>query len=135
MKLLLKKPDERGQGLVEYALILVLVAIVVIAVLLVMGPAVSQVYCQVVNALDPGSCGVITSHNIDTGGPVKINVTVKENATVEVTLKDNDPSKNTTKTQMCTPGSCPQITFGGGTYTTGTGIITTVQGDYITFSY
>lgn len=31
-------PKEKGQGLVEYALILVLVAVVVIAVLLILGP-------------------------------------------------------------------------------------------------
>ena len=31
-------PREKGQGLVEYALILVLVAIVVIAILLLLGP-------------------------------------------------------------------------------------------------
>ena len=31
-------PKEKGQGLVEYALILVLVAIVVIAVLMLLGP-------------------------------------------------------------------------------------------------
>lgn len=35
--------QERGQGLVEYALILVLVAVVVIAVLLVLGPTIKNV--------------------------------------------------------------------------------------------
>jgi pilus assembly protein Flp/PilA len=135
MKLFLKKPDEAGQGLVEYALILVLVSIVVIGILLVMGPAISQVYCQVVNALEPGSCGVITAHSVTVTGNIKIDVTVKEDAIVQVTLKDNDPAKGTTVTQACTPGSCPQITIGGGHYTSGTGIISTDQGDYITFSY
>ena len=33
-------PKEKGQGLVEYALILVLVAIVVIAVLMLLGPII-----------------------------------------------------------------------------------------------
>jgi pilus assembly protein Flp/PilA len=47
---------EEGQGLVEYALILVLVAVVVIAILLVLGPAVQNVYCEVAEALQPGSC-------------------------------------------------------------------------------
>jgi len=36
--------DERGQGLVEYALILVLVAVVVIGVLLVLGPSIKQLF-------------------------------------------------------------------------------------------
>jgi len=38
---------ERGQGLVEYALILVLVAIVVIAVLLILGPVIGNVFTKV----------------------------------------------------------------------------------------
>ena len=41
-------PHEEGQGLVEYALILVLVAIVVIAILLVLGPAVGNVFSNIV---------------------------------------------------------------------------------------
>jgi len=39
--------NEAGQGLVEYALILVLVAMVVLAVLLVVGPAVGNAFSQV----------------------------------------------------------------------------------------
>ena len=44
-------PREEGQGLVEYALILVLVAIVVIAILLLVGPAVGNVFSQIVDAI------------------------------------------------------------------------------------
>jgi len=44
-------PREKGQGLVEYALILVLVAIVVIAVLLILGPAIGEVFSKIVNAI------------------------------------------------------------------------------------
>jgi len=44
-------PKEEGQGLVEYALILVLVAIVVIAILMVLGPAIGDVFSQIVDAL------------------------------------------------------------------------------------
>lgn len=40
-------PKEKGQGLVEYALILVLVAIVVIAVLLLLGPIIGNVFSTV----------------------------------------------------------------------------------------
>jgi pilus assembly protein Flp/PilA len=42
---------ERGQGLVEYALILVLVAVVVIAVLLLLGPQIANIFSQVTNGL------------------------------------------------------------------------------------
>jgi pilus assembly protein Flp/PilA len=44
-------PREKGQGLVEYALILVLVAIVVIAVLLILGPAVGDVFSTIVESI------------------------------------------------------------------------------------
>ncbi len=39
--------DERGQGLVEYALILVLVAIVVIAILMLLGPQIGNIFNQI----------------------------------------------------------------------------------------
>ncbi len=44
-------PREEGQGLVEYALILVLVAIVVIAILTVLGPQIGDVFSEVVDGL------------------------------------------------------------------------------------
>ena len=40
-------PKERGQGLVEYALILVLVAVVVIAVLMLLGPIIGNVFSKI----------------------------------------------------------------------------------------
>ena len=42
---------ERGQGLVEYALILVLVSIVVIAVLLLLGPIIGNVFSTINESL------------------------------------------------------------------------------------
>ncbi len=42
-------PKERGQGLVEYALILVLVAVVVIVILALLGPAVGNVFSNIVS--------------------------------------------------------------------------------------
>ena len=44
-------PREEGQGLVEYALILVLIAIIVIAVLTLLGPAVGQIFSTILGAL------------------------------------------------------------------------------------
>ena len=43
---------EKGQGLVEYALILVLVAIVVIVILALVGPAIGNVFSNVIDALE-----------------------------------------------------------------------------------
>jgi len=44
-------PKEKGQGLVEYALILVLVSVVVIAVLTLLGPLVSNVFSKINSAM------------------------------------------------------------------------------------
>jgi pilus assembly protein Flp/PilA len=44
-------PREEGQGLVEYALILVLVAIVVIAILLLLGPIIGNVFSNIISAI------------------------------------------------------------------------------------
>jgi pilus assembly protein Flp/PilA len=44
-------PKEKGQGLVEYALILVLVAVVVIAVLMVLGPIIGNVFSRLNSTL------------------------------------------------------------------------------------
>lgn len=41
------RKQEKGQGLVEYALILVLVAIVVIAALMVLGPIVGDMFSDI----------------------------------------------------------------------------------------
>jgi len=43
-------PREEGQGLVEYALILVLVAIVVIAILAILGPQIANIFSRITNA-------------------------------------------------------------------------------------
>lgn len=42
---------EKGQGLVEYALILVLVAIVVIAALLLLGPVIGNTFSKINSSL------------------------------------------------------------------------------------
>ena len=44
-------PKEQGQGLVEYALILVLVAIVVIAALMILGPIIGNVFSKINSSL------------------------------------------------------------------------------------
>ena len=46
-------PREEGQGLVEYALILVLVAIVVIASLIILGPVIGNVFSNIIASLQP----------------------------------------------------------------------------------
>lgn len=43
--------DEAGQGMVEYGLILVLIAVVVIAVLVLLGNQVSNLFCNISTGL------------------------------------------------------------------------------------
>jgi pilus assembly protein Flp/PilA len=45
---------ERGQGLVEYALILVLVSVVVVAALLILGPLIGNVFTKLNSGLING---------------------------------------------------------------------------------
>jgi pilus assembly protein Flp/PilA len=44
-------PKEKGQGLVEYALILVLVAVVVIVILALLGPAIGNIFSNIMNSI------------------------------------------------------------------------------------
>ncbi len=44
-------PQERGQGLVEYAMILAMVAIVVIAALMLLGPMIGNTFSMINNSL------------------------------------------------------------------------------------
>ena len=68
---------EKGQGLTEYALILVLVAIVVIVVLALLGPAVGNVFSNVVAAIETvGGGGPVISVDARRSGPIVV-VTVR----------------------------------------------------------
>ena len=42
---------QRGQGLVEYALILMLVALIVIVILALLGPAIGNIFSNIVNSI------------------------------------------------------------------------------------
>ena len=54
-------PKEKGQGLVEYALILVLVAVVVIVILAILGPAIGGVFSSVASAIKYFNVGLPTN--------------------------------------------------------------------------
>jgi len=49
--IMLFAPKEKGQGLVEYALIIILVAVVVIAVLLILGPIIGNLFTKINSSL------------------------------------------------------------------------------------
>ncbi len=48
---MLSAPKEKGQGLVEYAIILALVAIVVIVVMKLLGPKIGNTFSSINNSL------------------------------------------------------------------------------------
>ena len=48
---MLYRPQEEGQGLVEYALILVLVAVVVIVMLTLVGGSITNIFQEIANTL------------------------------------------------------------------------------------
>ena len=52
MLFIAKEKQEKGQGLVEYALILVLVAIVVIVALTALGPIIAEIFSNIVSGLE-----------------------------------------------------------------------------------
>lgn len=43
--------SERGQGLVEYALILIFVAVIVLVILALLGPALGKIFSNVVDMI------------------------------------------------------------------------------------
>jgi Flp pilus assembly pilin Flp len=55
------KNHKKGQGLVEYALILVLVAIIVLAVLLILGTSVGNVFTKINNSIQTSNDAQSTS--------------------------------------------------------------------------
>lgn len=48
---MLFSPKEKGQGLVEYALIIVLIAIIVLVILAILGTRISNIFSQIASAL------------------------------------------------------------------------------------
>ena len=48
---MLFSPQEKGQGLVEYALIMVLVVVVVIVILAIFGPVIGRTFSNVVQTI------------------------------------------------------------------------------------
>ncbi len=76
---------QKGQGLVEYALILVLVAIAVIIIVALVGEEVQDTYCGVVFSLDPNAdapfCEALeVTCAIQTTSPFRMEAIVQDNA-------------------------------------------------------
>src|SRR5574341_2622164 len=103
---------EEGQGLVEYALILVLIALVVIGILLMLGPVVGNVFSNVVVAL--ASSGPITSVSAErTGGGHGNDVVVTVTVSASTTLTATDSQSGQSTTFACS-GTCQRTLTGVG---------------------
>lgn len=125
---------ERGQGLVEYALILVLVAVVVIAILIILGPVVGNVFSSVTEALlNPGGTnGPLVSVSAErTGGgsnDVDVTVTVSRSTTVTATDSQSGHFTSFSCSGTCV-GTITAVGFAAGTVTV------TADGDLLTAGY
>jgi len=91
---------EEGQGLVEYALVLVLVAVIIIAILTVLGSAVVGVYARVLAGLNgqvltgSGTEYIVGGYDLAvdcSGGPAI--VTVSDMSVI--VMQDGEPAGNT----------------------------------------
>jgi pilus assembly protein Flp/PilA len=101
--------SKKGQGLVEYALILVLVAIVVMIILALLGPAIGNVFSNVVAAIENPGGGNITasvgSPDVDPVGPnnYKLTVPVTVSNETNVTLSSGGNSTTVPCNLSCAP--------------------------------
>ena len=112
--------NEEGQGLVEYALILVLVAIVVIAILLILGPAVGQVFSRITYALKAGSAAgtqVTTIEDFQVSGTPGLGCSVTVDVLRVKVTQDSQPVSGVAVTASI---STPFTSFGPLSGTTNT---------------
>jgi pilus assembly protein Flp/PilA len=98
--------SEKGQGLVEYALILVLVAIVVLAVLLLLGPTVGNAFSNIVANLQRfsgGGSGPITQVSASRAIGV-VSVTVMVSTDTSITVSTTSGNVTAPSSRNCTAG-------------------------------
>jgi pilus assembly protein Flp/PilA len=115
--------EEIGQGLVEYALLLTLVAVAVIAILTFIGPQVAAAFTNVGEVLDGGPITQVTTERRgNKNDKVRIYVTVTEKTRVTFELNGQ------TKTKKNCNETC-FVTFTNVAQGTGQVSITTIDDD------
>jgi Flp pilus assembly pilin Flp len=85
---------KNGQGLAEYALILSLVSVIVIAVLILFGDEVVVLYCRVLSAIDPNIEAPMCQRISVSCSGVGNGSTVSGNISVEANVNDTVPPNN-----------------------------------------
>lgn len=123
--------DRRGQGLVEYALILILVAVVVIIILAILGPAIGNVFSRVMTSLGSGAITGVSAARTGNGhgNDVVVTITVSQNTTVTLTDSQSGGSQS-----LACNGSC-SATMGGVGDNAGTITVTAAAGGTAAASY
>jgi Flp pilus assembly pilin Flp len=125
---------EKGQSLVEYALILVLVAVVAIAILLKVGPVVGGVFSTVVEHLGLSNSVITdvtaTRTGNGSGNDVTVKISVSTNTKVTVSDSQNAPTVQDTPCN----GSCT-FTLNGVGFNEGTVTVTAAAGGTRTDDY
>ena len=128
--------ETHGQGLVEYALILVLVAVVVIVSLMVLGPTVGELFSHVKTALEFGASEDTVADAAagrtgqSNGNDLRVTFRVLTDTTVQVT----DSQSGQTQEVACSAGSC-SVTLTAVGHAAGTITITTPDGRTTTIEY
>ncbi len=121
---------EKGQGLVEYALLIVLIAMVVLGILTLLGPQISNAYGRVIAAL---SGSVITNATVSVkpgGSGYDYTLTVQVIEATTLTFESTDLTFNN---MACSPPSC-SVTRSSGTIRHGTYTLKADGGSKGTFS-
>lgn len=121
---------EKGQGLVEYALLLTLVAVVVMAILAILGPQVGDVFSQIVGVFTPGPLTGATAVRTGNGNGNDVIVTVTVSESTTVTMTDSQSGQSIT---VSCNGSC-QATLMGVGHDAGT-VTVTADGDSMSTGY
>ena len=128
--------ETHGQGLVEYALVLVLVAAVVITSLMALGPQVGEIFSHVKTALEFGAteeavADAAASRTGDSNSnDLKVTFRVLSDMTVQVT----DSQSGQTQQVACSAGVC-SVTLTAVGHEAGTITITTQDGHTTTIDY
>lgn len=122
---------EKGQGLVEYALLIVLIAMVVLGILTLLGPQISGAYGRIISALGGGVITNVRVNGVDPGGTgyvVKLTVSVSEATSVTAS------SGSSSNPVSCSPPSC-EVWISGVPSAHGSFTVTAAKGGSFSGSY
>ena len=107
---------ENGQGLVEYALLLVFVAILSVAILSVLGTQVGTAFTNVGEVIDGGSITNLSTERRGKAGQ-KVRIYIETSSRVKVTIQLDDGRTKTKNCNMSCKATFNNVGNGNGTIT------------------